>query len=95
MSSTDRFISRCVVALVAAAEFATFGSVSAFAQAQEQEQDEQQDSLPVGPGGAVFAMSNASAGNVIVAYRHTLDGTLTRVHSVRSRGLGTRRGMCY
>ena len=93
MSSTDRFISRCVAALVAAAEFATFGSVSAFAQAQEQ--DEQQDSSPAGPGGAVFAMSNASANNVIVAYCRTLDGTLTRVHSVRSRGLGTRRRMCY
>ena len=91
MSSANRFISRCVTALVTAGGFATFGSVRAFAQAHEQEQDEQQDSSPAGPGGAVFAMSNATAGNVIVAYRRALDGTLTRVHSVRTRGFGIRR----
>jgi 6-phosphogluconolactonase len=96
MSSADRFIFRCVVAFVAAGGFAAFGSVSAFAQASanaksqahEQEQDEPQDNSPTGPGGAVFAMSNATTGNVIVAYRRALDGTLTRVHSVRTRGLG-------
>ncbi len=96
MSSTSRFISRCVVAVVAATGFTSFGSVSAFAQvsanaksqAHEQEQDEPQDNSPAGPGGAVFAMSNATAGNMIVAYHRALDGTLTRVHSVRTRGLG-------
>lgn len=92
MSRSNRFISRWIVALVAAAGCAAFGAGGAFAQtsarAPSQDQDEPQDGAPAGPGGAVFAMSNATAGNKIVAYRRGLDGTLTRVHSVRTRGLG-------
>lgn len=39
--------------------------------------------------GAVFAMTNATAGNEIVVYSRASDGTLTRLNrSVRTRGLG-------
>ncbi|MGI9166924.1 MAG: lactonase family protein [Pyrinomonadaceae bacterium] len=39
--------------------------------------------------GAVFAMTNVTAGNEIVVYSRADDGTLTRLnHSVRTRGLG-------
>ncbi|MGH8008215.1 MAG: beta-propeller fold lactonase family protein, partial [Candidatus Binatia bacterium] len=38
--------------------------------------------------GAVFAMTNETAGNQIVAYRRASDGTLRRRGSVRTRGLG-------
>jgi len=58
------------------------------AGAESKDEDEPQDTAPAGPGGAVFAMTNETAGNRIVAYRRALEGTLTRVHSVRTRGLG-------
>lgn len=38
--------------------------------------------------GAVFAMTNATAGNEIVVYSRANNGSLTRVRSVRTRGLG-------
>ncbi|MBA3641794.1 MAG: hypothetical protein H0W53_21515, partial [Acidobacteria bacterium] len=39
--------------------------------------------------GAVFAMTNATAGNEIVVYRRAADGTLARLNrSVPTRGLG-------
>jgi len=38
--------------------------------------------------GAVFAMTNETAGNRIVTYGRANDGTLTRLRSVRTRGLG-------
>ncbi len=38
--------------------------------------------------GAVFAMTNATAGNEIVTYNRATDGTLERVGRVRTRGLG-------
>jgi 6-phosphogluconolactonase len=42
-------------------------------------------------GGAVFAMSNVTADNVVVSFRRGSDGRLTRVGSVstRGRGIGT------
>lgn len=44
---------------------------------------------PLGPGeGAAFAMSNRSTGNEIVSYRRAADGTLTRVATVSTGGLG-------
>jgi len=39
-------------------------------------------------GGAVFAMTNVTAGNRIVVYSRANDGTLTRVDSVPTGGLG-------
>lgn len=38
--------------------------------------------------GAVFAMTNETDGNRIVTYGRADDGTLTRLHSERTRGLG-------
>ena len=38
--------------------------------------------------GAVFAMTNATAGNEIVTYSRASDGTLERVGRIRTRGLG-------
>jgi len=38
--------------------------------------------------GAAFAMSNVTAGNRIVRYRRSADGSLTRVGSIATRGLG-------
>ncbi|MEO5628944.1 MAG: beta-propeller fold lactonase family protein [Thermomonas sp.] len=38
--------------------------------------------------GAVFAMSNESAGNRILAYGRNADGTLVKLHSTDTRGLG-------
>jgi len=49
-----------------------------------------QNGPPLGDGeGAVFAMTNATAGNEIVVYRRAADGTLDRLNrSVPTRGLG-------
>ncbi len=61
---------------------------------QENLEDEQGTAGRVQPasakagGGAVFAMTNATAGNRIVRYRRSSDGSLTRLGSVRTRGLG-------
>ncbi|MCA1583956.1 MAG: lactonase family protein [Acidobacteria bacterium] len=56
--------------------------------AQEREEDDRQDSPRNGAVGAVFAMTNATAGNRIVVYSRASDGTLERLRSVRTRGLG-------
>ena len=50
-----------------------------------------QESGAAGTGGAVFAMSNATADNQVVAYRRAADGRLTRAGttSTRGRGIGT------
>ena len=99
MKSTRRFLTRVLLGGAAALGLATLSAAGAFAQgspaAPALEQDEAQDASPAGPGGAVFAMTNETAGNRIVAYRRALDGTLTRVHSVRTRGLGGRRRYRY
>ncbi|MBC7778629.1 MAG: beta-propeller fold lactonase family protein [Proteobacteria bacterium] len=54
----------------------------------DDDDDSRQDRRPVGRGGAVFAMTNATADNRIVAYLRGEDGHLDRVHSVSTRGLG-------
>ena len=46
------------------------------------------DTQGAGGGGAVFAMTNVTAGNRIVAYRRAPSGALTRVDSVPTRGNG-------
>ena len=46
------------------------------------------DTQGAGGGGAVFAMTNVTAGNRIVAYRRAAGGALTRVDSVPTRGNG-------
>lgn len=92
MTTTRRFLGKLILGGAAALSLTTLTAAGAFAQgsraAPAHEQDEPQDASPAGPGGAVFAMTNETAGNRIVAYRRALDGTLTRVHSVRTRGLG-------
>ena len=42
----------------------------------------------INAAGAVFAMTNATAGNAIVTYARAQDGTLTRLATVSTRGLG-------
>lgn len=80
-----------IVALAAALGMAALTSSAAYAQApsaQEHDQEDRQDTSPNQPAGAVFAMTNVTARNRIVTYRRALDGTLTRVGSVRTRGHG-------
>lgn len=67
-----------VLALVALISTLLIGSASAAPQ-------------PAAGPGAVFAMTNVTADNRIVSYRRAVDGSLTRVGimSTRGRGLGT------
>lgn len=51
-------------------------------------QDDVQDPSPIRPAGAVFAMTNETAGNRIIVYRRNHDGFLERVGNVRTQGLG-------
>jgi len=80
-----------IVALLAAFGIA-FASNAAFAQeriaAKEDEQDDDRHESRNRFAGAVFAMTNETAGNRIVTYGRASDGTLTRLRSVRTRGLG-------
>ena len=46
-----------------------------------------------GPAGGVFTMTNAVAGNEIVAWARAADGTLTPAGSVSTGGLGTGAGL--
>ncbi len=73
------------------------GTTSAQDDEQGEEQESPDDEQSAGRAqaasvkkgeGAVFAMTNATAGNRIVRYSRASDGTLTRVGSVRTRGLG-------
>jgi len=90
MLKISRFVS-LIVALLAALGIA-FAANPAFAQgtttAQEDEQDDEQRGSQGRFAGAVFAMTNETAGNRIVVYGRASDGTLTRLRSVRTRGLG-------
>ena len=65
---------------------------AAFAQgapaAQRDDQDDEEDASRSLPVGVVFAMTNVTAGNRVVVYRRSADGTLNRVGSHRTRGLG-------
>lgn len=64
-------------------------SVSVTAQVGEQEVAQEASSRREARAvGAVFAMTNATAGNEIVVYSRALNGQLTRVRSVSTRGLG-------
>jgi len=80
-----------IVALLAAFGIA-FASNAAFAQgriaAQEDDQDDDRHESRNNFAGAVFAMTNETAGNRIVTYGRASDGRLTRLRSVRTRGLG-------
>lgn len=83
-----------IVAFAAALGIAAFASSAVFAQqvtaAQDDEQENAQDNDRDNDrgAGAVFAMTNVTAGNSIVTYRRAQDGTLTRLRDVRTRGLG-------
>ncbi len=84
-----------ISALVATLGTAALASSATFAQgmrgmtaAQEDEQEDRQDTSSNRRSGAVFAMTNETAGNMIVVYRRRNDGTLRRIRSVRTRGLG-------
>ncbi len=67
-------------------------STAAYAQgpaaAQGNDQDDEEDASKSLPVGVVFAMSNVTAGNRVVVYRRSSDGTLNRVGSHRTGGLG-------
>ncbi len=82
-----------IVALVTTLGMATLTSSATLAQgargtiaAQQDPHGEKQDSDKA--TGAVFAMTNVTAGNRIVVYRRATDGTLKRVGRVPTRGLG-------
>lgn len=58
-------------------------------EAQEQaESDREHLQFGKRGAGAVYAMTNATAGNEIVVYSRALNGLLTRVRTVSTRGLG-------
>lgn len=88
-------IAKLVVAF-AALGFAAFASSVAVAQppsaaletAVENASESDRHAAPNRFVGAVFAMTNETAANRIVAYGRAGDGTLTRVGLVRTRGLG-------
>lgn len=67
---------------------ASLASSAVFATDAQAEQGDEQDASTSMPAGAVFAMSNATAANRIFIYRRAQAGQLTRVGSVRTRGLG-------
>ncbi len=82
-----------IVALVTTLGMATLTSRATLAQgargtiaAQQDPHGERQDSDKA--TGAVFAMTNVTAGNRIVIYRRATDGTLKRVGRVPTRGFG-------
>ena len=56
--------------------------------AQETEQNLSSDKRNNRAAGAVFAMTNATEGNEIVVYERFSNGTISRVRSVSTRGLG-------
>lgn len=62
--------------------------VAVVGQAQGSGATEARPAASVGHPGAAFAMSNRSTGNQIVTYRRAVDGTLTRVGRVPTRGAG-------
>ena len=80
-----------IFALFAALGIA-FASNAAYGQgrtaADDDDRDDEQHESRSKFAGAVFAMTNETAGNRIVTYGRASDGTLTRLRSVRTRGLG-------
>lgn len=85
------------LALAAVLASASLAPQSVLAQAppnpQLQQEDDDGDAADRRMGsqrfeGAVFAMTNETAANRIVTYGRASDGTLTRIRSVRTRGLG-------
>lgn len=89
--NSARLLTR-LVALVAALAMTALASDGSFATgmtaAPNDHQGNEQGASSNDSAGAVFAMTNATAGNRIVVYRRANDGTLTRLRSVRTRGLG-------
>ena len=77
-----------ILALVATLGIAALASSAIYAQESIAAQEDEGASSR-GFAGAVFAMTNETAGNRIVTYGRASDGTLTRLGSIRStRGLG-------
>ncbi len=86
------------VALVATLGMAALASSATFAkgtggatEAPKVKQDVEQNSSSNShsrPAGAVFAMTNATAGNEIVVYNRFSNGTIDRIRNVSTRGLG-------
>ena len=73
-----------IVAFMAALGIAAFASSAVFAQQVTAAQDDERENAQENDrdndrsAGAVFAMTNVTAGNRIVVYRRAQDGTLTR-----------------
>ncbi len=67
-------------------------TIFAFAMTAFAQKNDEQNSLSGGRNnradGAVFAMTNATEGNEIVVYERFSNGTINRVRSVSTRGLG-------
>ena len=72
----------------AIASLASGAAVAASAHADDAEDRQYEHDSNARPAGVVFAMSNATAANRIFVYRREIDGRLTLVRSVRTRGLG-------
>lgn len=75
---------------VAFASGATFAQQSTAAPQEHKTEafESAPNAAPSGFAGAVFAMTNATAGNRIITYGRDKNGTLTRLGSVGTRGLG-------
>ncbi|MDQ3651272.1 MAG: lactonase family protein [Acidobacteriota bacterium] len=78
-----------VAALALSATFAkgTGGATETPKDKQDVEQNSSSNSHSR-PAGAVFAMTNATAGNEIVVYNRFSNGTIDRIRNVSTRGLG-------
>jgi len=78
-----------MAALALSATFAkgTGGATEAPKVKQDVEQNSSSNSHSR-PAGAVFAMTNATAGNEIVVYNRFSNGTIDRIRNVSTRGLG-------
>ena len=81
-----------IAVLMALLGMAVMTTTTAFAQAssatQRDDRDDEEDASRSLPVGVVFAMTNVTAGNRVVVYRRSSDGTLNRVGSHRTRGYG-------
>lgn len=76
------------IALLAAAGIAFAATVASAQGGSAPKEDDDDQHEPRSFAGAVFAMTNETDGNRIVRYGRASDGTLTRLGSVRTRGLG-------
>lgn len=82
MSNFQRVMAVTVTAILVQIMISALGT-AALAQGNGQESSRRRSA------GAVFAMTNVTAGNEIVVYSRASDGTLERLNrSVRTRGLG-------